>query len=135
MPRKVAVIERLDALTDRLSTQVRTIALGILALAWALLSGRSDAAESVSGMWKSHLVFVAWLSILVMFLDFLQYVAGYRDTRNLLDRMEREGKDEAQYNEKSFWRKARESFFISKQLVLGLAVLWLLVIVGRWLTA
>ena len=53
MVSKKQVVEELNFITERLSTQVRTTAFGALVFAWGLLIGDSRAAHSVSGLWNS----------------------------------------------------------------------------------
>jgi putative endonuclease len=97
MPTKLQVIEQLDFLSDRISTQVRTVSLGVLALTWGLLIGESQVAKALSQQWKTNLVGIGATAILVMFLDFLQYAAGYRDNMKLREKMNRAGLGETEY--------------------------------------
>jgi hypothetical protein len=132
MPKKSQVIEQLDFLTDRISTQVRTVSLGVLALTWGLIVGESGAAKSVSQQWKTHLVGIGALAILVMFLDFLQYVAGYWNILKLREKMNKCGLEEAPYDEKALSWRLRLLLFYTKQCVLVVAVMWLLYVLIRW---
>lgn len=66
----------LDFATDRLSTQVRSLSFGILAIVWALMV-KGEGMERLH--WSPRLLLLlAGLSILTMLVDFLQYVAAYR---------------------------------------------------------
>lgn len=87
--RRDAIIEDLDFVTDRLSTQVRQLALGVLAVVWALLV----AAKSELRLdWSPVLLLaLAGLSILTLLVDFLQYVAAYFASRRALDDVESGG--------------------------------------------
>jgi len=122
MPRKEEVIQQMDWLSDRLSSQVRSVALGILALTWGLLIG----ADSIPGAINpSHLLFVGLLAILAMSCDFLQYAAGYRNARRLYMEMRTTGAPEAGYPV-DFYRRCRDYLFAAKQWIVGLAAAWLI---------
>lgn len=134
MAQRKDVLDQLTSLSDRLSTQVRTVALGILALTWGLLVGDSTAAKEISFHWRGNLVALGGLAVLVMFLDFLQYVAGYHNVRALQKRMEKEGLDEAKFDDASWSWKLRLFFFNAKQWALAINVTWLLIVLSLWLS-
>jgi hypothetical protein len=133
MPTKDKVIEDLNWLTDRLSTQVRTVALSVLALAWGLLIGDKEADKAIAMQRKWHLLGIGGTAVVVMFLDFLQYVSGYVNTHSLLKEMERTGANTGTYKTNSLSYRLRMFFFYGKQFLLAAAVLWLLYILSRWL--
>lgn len=135
MAKKSEIVEQLNAVTDKISTQVRSVALGVLALSWGLFIGESEVAKSVASQLKWHLLLVGAAAVLVMFLDFLQYVSGYLNVRALLAQMEQKKVDEGQYDYGSRTYRLRLFFFGAKQVVLAVTVLWLLVVLGRWLLA
>lgn len=134
MPKKKDVLDELTSVSNRLSTQVRTVALGILALTWGLLVGDSTAAKDISSHWRGNLVALGGLAVFVMFLDFLQYVAGYRNVRALLRKMEKEGLEEARYDDTSWSWRLRLFFFNAKQWALAINVTWLLIVLFLWLS-
>ncbi|MDR3676714.1 MAG: hypothetical protein P4N24_14575 [Acidobacteriota bacterium] len=72
--------------------------------------------------------------MLVMFLDFLQYVAGYHNVRGLQKEMEKEGLEEARYDDASWSWKLRLFFFNAKQWALAINVTWLLIVLFLWLS-
>ncbi|MGC2743821.1 MAG: hypothetical protein WA672_11580, partial [Candidatus Angelobacter sp.] len=82
------VLERLHFITDRLSTQVRTLGLGILVVTWGIFIGDSPTARDMSHGLKVPLLLAGAGSILAMLLDFLQYVAGYLDAQTTLRTLE-----------------------------------------------
>ena len=133
MVEKPEVIEQLNQLTDRLSTQVRTVALAVLALTWGLLIGESDVALSVTQSLKTHLLAIGAMAIVVMFMDFLQYVCGHRNTSRLLSKMEEKDLKETEYDYEALSYKCRRWLFLSKQWVLAFTVIWLLIVLGKWL--
>jgi len=123
----------LDWLTDRLSPEVRTVALGVLALAWGLLMSDKGPDVLVAQHRKWHLLFIGGCCVLVMFLDYLQYLAGYLNTREVQKSYEKNPPVAAQYTDMKISFFFRRLFFVVKQLVLAAAVVWLMVILGNWL--
>lgn len=75
---KARVLEDLNFSSDRLSTEVREISLGLLALVWALLVGevKLNAPDSTR-----ILLVIAAVAVLTMLFDFLQYLGGYFASR------------------------------------------------------
>jgi len=130
---KEQILEDLDWITDRLSTQVRTVALGVLALAWGLLLGDKEPAKSEVLHLKWHLMAIGGTCVLVLVLDYLQYVAGYANTRGILKEMESEGKKQEQFDPKKLSYRLRGAFFVLKQLALAAAIVWMSITLGRWL--
>ena len=133
MRTKAEIVGDLDWITDRLSTQVRTVALGVLALAWGLLLGDKDPAKSEVLHLKWHLMGIGGICVLVLVLDYLQYVAGYTETSGLLKTMERLKQDHGQYDRKKLSYRLRGVFFALKQWTLAAAIVWMSVTLGRWL--
>ncbi len=88
MVTKETVLSDLRDVTDKVSSQVRTVAIGVLAVTWGLLVGDSSVAKAIATQLRGSLVLLGAASVLVLFLEFLQYVAGYRSTKNLLRVME-----------------------------------------------
>ena len=129
------IITELGFVTDRLSSQIRTTALGALALSWGLLIGESATARDLAARLKWHLVGVGAAAVLALFCDFLQYVAGYVDTLGVYRKMRKAKKAETSYNEKSAFFRLRMFFFYAKMIVLSVTVVWLLSALGRWLVA
>jgi hypothetical protein len=121
------VLEQLGKLSDRISTQVRTVAFGILIITWGLLIGKFKDFEITDNV-KKNLIVIGAIAIGTMFLDFLQYFCGYKNTKALFDEMERENKTEGQFNKETWSYKLRESLFWIKQISLTVAVGWFIVI-------
>jgi hypothetical protein len=133
MATEAEIIKELDFVTDRLSGQVRTTALGALALSWGLLIGESTTAKELAAQLKWHLVGVGALAVLALFCDFLQYVAGYIETMNVYRQMKKAKKTEWSYDEGALFFGLRMFFFYAKMVVVSATVLWLLTALGRWL--
>lgn len=93
--RKERVLKDLSESSKILSTNVRTTALGIVAVVWTLaLSPQQNVDERL-------LLVAVWLAILTLFLDLLQYVAAYMSSRSVLAGLEKGGT--RGYNEED-WR-------------------------------
>jgi hypothetical protein len=127
------IYEELDWLTDRLSTEVRTVALGVLALAWGLLMSDKNPDQAVVLNRKWHLLFIGGSCVLVMFLDYLQYLAGYWNAREVQKSYEKDPPAQAKYTDKKVSFFFRRFFFVTKQIVLAAAVIWLTAVLGQWL--
>jgi hypothetical protein len=69
----------MDWLSDRISTQVRWFAAGVLALVWGLLV----TPPATLKLPPRALLVVALLAISVLFFDFLQYAFGFLSVRRL----------------------------------------------------
>ena len=124
------IMDQLDWLTDKLSTQVRTVALGVLALSWGLLVGESSAAKAVNDVHRNQLLFVGLLAVLVMFCDYLQYLAGYFNVYGVYREMSIKNAGETEYEE-NFFLLARKFLFRAKQWLLAGTVIWLGILVVR----
>jgi len=130
MPEKKKVIEELDFLSDRVSTQVRTVAVGLIIVTWGLLMGESRAVIPASGCLRTGLLSVGVLAVIAMFCDYLQYLSGYLNARSLLEDMEETGAQEGQYDKNVLSYQLRGFFFCVKQWVLfGAIGLFIAVIV------
>jgi hypothetical protein len=127
------VIKEMDFLSDRISTQVRTVAVALLAITWGLLIGRSDVAIGISHKMKNGLLIIGTIAVLCMFLDFLQYFFGYLNNQQLLSELEKEKKEEGQYNYLSCSYKLRSKLFWIKQIFLIVGVGWFVILVLLYL--
>jgi hypothetical protein len=104
----------LDWLSDRISTQVRWFAAGVVGLVWGLLVTPPAALRLSS----SVLLVVALLAISVLFFDFLQYAAGYLAVRRLhREILETPGQAVAGFNTRDLCYCARHFFFWTKQAI------------------
>ena len=126
------VLAELTGITDKLSTQVRTTAVAVLVLTWGLLIGDSPIARAISTERKPSLILLGVASVTILFLDFLQYFAGYFSTKKVFDEMEKAKTDEGQYDYGSLPWRFRFLLFWAKQALLVLTVIALLIVFGRW---
>src|ERR1700724_745418 len=99
MPKKADVLKQWDFVSDRLSTQVRTIAFGVLIFAWGVLVSESTVIEDLAQRFGRQLIAVVVLTVLVMLCDFLQYVAGYWNVSKLVSEMASSQAEEGQYDQ------------------------------------
>src|SRR6266853_549781 len=116
MASKKDVLDDLDFSSDRISTQVRTIGLSVIAVAWLFLVGGKD--TPVLRVLPSHtlLLVAGGLSLLALLFDYFQYVAGYVNNKQVLASGERENSDDFKYDYASFMWKFRTKCFWLKQL-------------------
>lgn len=133
MASKQDILKEMEFLSDRISTQVRTVALGLLAITWGLLIGKSDVAIEVAGSMKRSLMAIGGIAILTMFFDFLQYSFGYLATRTLFKEMERENRDEGKYKYSDWRYKFRGYLFWGKQVSLIIGVLFFIFVLFKYL--
>ena len=118
MPEIKEIIEELRFISDRLSTQVRMVALGLLAITWTILVGESAFLRKLSeGLGKS-LLLISVLSVFVLLVDFLQYVIGYIYVNKTLKAAEAQGLTETNFDPDSWLFKSRSILFWTKQFVL-----------------
>ena len=96
--------------------------------------GDSAVAKSLAAQLKWDLVAVAALAVSAMLFDILQYLFGYWNTRKVLSAMETAGKTEASYDYSSYLYRLRSFFFAAKLLAMTAGAVWLVFILGRWLS-
>jgi hypothetical protein len=133
MPVREEVIKRFGDFSGQLSTQVRTLAFGILALSWGLLTSKdSPFRESLSPRLKWNLVGVGAAVILVLIIDAIHYLAALTVEKQCLVRMGDERKA-AMYDSGSWPYFIQEYAFRIKLIVLGVTAVWLLVVIAVWL--
>jgi len=120
------IAKELEFISDKLSTQVRTVALGLLAITWAILVGDSTFLRKLSeGLGKS-LLLIAVLSIFVLLVDFIQYVIGYIYVHKTLKAAERQDLTEIDYDPESSLYRFRSILFWTKQFVLIVTLVFFL---------
>jgi hypothetical protein len=132
---KSKIQDELNFASEKVSSQVRTTALGALALSWGLLVGDSPTAKAVANDLKWNLLAVGGLAVLVLFFDFLQYLAGYLNARKAFKNVVKDanGNEVGQFDDKAWSYRLRRFFFLSKIVMLAITVGWLLLALSRWL--
>jgi hypothetical protein len=118
----------LDFATDRLSSQIRALTAGILALVWVFLSGGKDAPKLGVGS-NEPLVLIGGLCILTFLLDALQYWAMFVSADTVRKKAEKLKHTEAEYDEKSFARRVQTWTFWGKQVSCAVSAFWLLAVI------
>ena len=129
MPTKKTIIEELQWLSDRISTQVRTLGIGLLAITWGLLITKPDIVYPLSENLKKNLLIVGIVALMAMVYDFLQYFFAYLNTRRLLGKTEREKLTEVHYDYSAIYYKLRNFFFWAKQIFLLIACVWFFIVI------
>ena len=132
MPPRQATIgkmcEDVDVTSQILSERSRVIAVGIVGIWWSAHWGEETG--HIPQQIGDALKWPAFLSIAVLILDFLQYVAGYTETFRLHRATEKAGHDSAPIDSRALLYRARMWCFIGKLIVLGTAAVWFIVVVG-----
>lgn len=119
--------KNLDTLSGQISTLVRTVALGVLAVVWLFLSGSKEAAPILGQVPGWQLVSIAGLSILAILSDLLQYVFAYKQVLRARETALAAESKEVDYPSTDGYKKARFAFFRIK--------FWLTLVAAAWLVA
>ncbi len=114
-----------DWLSDKLSTQARWFAGAVVLLLWGLISAPAPPVR----LSATALVFVGLLAITVLFIDFLQYAAGYIATERLAREILRlEDRRIDGYDRREPFYRARRWCFWGKQIAAAVTFVALLVV-------
>ena len=127
------VLARQKEVTERISTQVRTLAVSFLALVWLFLVPGKDGAPVLPHAVEKNLLLIAGASALAaMVLDFLQYLAAYLTVRHTLRNPRKvTGKpDEYEFHYKLLRHRAQTWLFWAKQL--AIAASFGSLVIGFW---
>ncbi len=133
MPEIKEIIEELRFISDRLSTQVRMVALGLLAITWTILVGESSFLRKLSEGLGRSLLLVAVLSIFVLLVDFLQYVIGYIYVDKTRKAAEAKGLMEIDYDPGSLLLRSRFILFWTKQFALVVTLVFFLAVLACYI--
>ena len=123
-----AIMDRRTAVTGRVSETTRYIGFGLLAVAYAMISGSDEFFVGMRTDWPGLIKAMALCGALAIVFDYLHYVLGYVTTDYALDR-----KDERNsYDEKSISYRLEHVCFWAKQVaaLAGCVVLIFLVAQG-----
>lgn len=117
--------------TDRISTQVRTVGLSMIAVSWVFLSGSVDVSAITSNKPSPILLYFSIvLSFLSLVFDYFQYWAAYKSAFATHEKgPDKDG--QYRFNLTSTHYRMRYWCFLIKQWVLWTAILvFLLAILG-----
>lgn len=117
--------EDLDCMSARISEITRTMSISVLALVWLFIAGGNDAPAFAQAPSQELLLIAALFVLLSLLSDYLQFVAGYANSKEVFAVAESTANKEAQYNKRSFLYRTRSLLFWLKQAfaVLSLFVL------------
>lgn len=133
MPDLKDIIAEKGFVTDRISTQVRIIAIGLLATTWSLLVGQVNALKDVLQCSQVHFILISIIAIMALVLDFLQYKFAYLNIDKKIKSMNDKKISEADYEEDIFY-KSSKLLFIIKQYVLLAGVIYFIVCMIKIIT-
>jgi hypothetical protein len=118
MPKLKEFIEERTFITDRISTQVRIIGIGLLATTWSLLFGKVDSFKDIILQCRTHFIIIGTIAMTALALDYLQYLFSYTNIDKKLSEMEDNHLKESDYNYDDKYYKLSKWSFVGKQVVL-----------------
>jgi hypothetical protein len=121
---------QLDAYSDRVSTQLRTINLGVLGITWLLLLKQHDVSDVAGRISQRGLLCIALTCIVTLGFDILQYWFAERAVEDAFDRAEKSESKKAAYYADSFAYRAQNWCYRLKVTITGLNALALIAFVG-----
>ena len=129
MPTLPEIYARKKEASGQVSAQTRSLALGLLALTWVLLTAHDEPLRSMAANVNPYLIlWLAAISILVIMCDLLQYVAITSMANAAYKRAEASQAKMSQYDNKSFAYKAQATLYYAKFWILAVGAILLLVI-------
>jgi H+/Cl- antiporter ClcA len=129
MPTVQQILDRKKEVSGQVSAQTRTLALGLLAISWALLTAHDEPLHTMAIHISRWLTLpLAACAVLVIALDLLQYVAATRVAGKAIKEAEASESKTASYNDRSWSYKAVTLFYRAKFGSLMVGALLLLII-------
>jgi hypothetical protein len=117
--------------SGQVSSQTRSLALGFLAITWALLTAHDQPLQAMASHVNRYIVLVfATVAILVLVCDLLQYVAITNFTDKAYKTAAKATPQEGQYDEKSVAYRAQAFLYKAKFYLLSADAFLLLLILG-----
>jgi hypothetical protein len=126
MPELDKIISEKNFVTDRISTQVRIIAIGLLATSWTLLIGQTNIFKDMLQCFRIHFILISFIAIITLVFDFLHYKFSYLNIDKLIKFMKDKGLTKADYKDDECF-KCSQFFFIVKQYTLLVGVAYFIV--------
>ena len=127
MPNIEEIISEKKFVTDRISTQVRIISVGLLATTWSLLIGQVNIFINTLQCFRIHFILISIFAIITLVLDFLQYKFSYLNIDKTINKMRNEKIDKADYDDKDICYKLSTFCFKNKQLTLLVGVVYFII--------
>jgi hypothetical protein len=127
MPNIEEIILEKNDVTDRISTQVRIIAVGLLATTWSLLIGKVNIFINTIQSYRVHFILISIISVIVLMFDFLQYECKYLNIKKKIKLMNDKDLTKADYDEDIYY-KLSVVFFVTKQLTLLSGIIYFITI-------
>ncbi len=118
MPTIEKIIEEKQFLSDRISTQVRLICCAILGVIWGFFISDVEIIKLIVKCYDKFFIFLIFLSIVILAIDYLQYLSGYFNASRLLDKLLNKNLKEGDYDKDSLGYKMRAICFYLKQILL-----------------
>jgi hypothetical protein len=133
MRSKDKLLEDLNWLTDKISSEAWKLNIGTLGTTWSLLIASGSIPERLRfGNREAYPILL--LCILAMMFDMIQYLAAYRDADRIRRRIEASRLTEFEYDESTFLYKLRKWSFCIKIVLTVAGTIVLLVTLFRKLT-
>lgn len=123
MPDKSELIGELNWITEKISSQVWTLNLGVLGTTWTLLITTTNAKLQFQ---QAEAFPILFLCIASLTCEMLQYLSGYANDRLILDRMEAKNLKTFEYDARAALYRLRMLFFYVKILATVAAAFLLL---------
>ncbi len=130
MPELKEFISERNFVTDRISTQVRIIAIGLLATTWSLLIGQANIFKDTLQCFRSHFILISIIAIVVLFFDFVQYWFSYLNINKKIKTMTDKDLKKSDYDEDVYF-KCSQFFFIAKIVLLFIGVFYFIGCMGK----
>lgn len=125
----------LTATSAQISSQVRSLVLGVLAFVWLFLSGAKDIPPAIAAaLPKQDLIAIASVSIVALLCDLFQYTCGFVYSRRVLRKAE-ETLQPAAWDTRHPLYRTRQGLFWAKQAAAAISVVWLLYLLFRAVVA
>lgn len=129
------VMSARSSASEALSSQVKTIALGVLAIVWLLLGGTEQELSDKFACYTTPLLWIAFVCVVALLADFMQYVFALIESDFALKAsLKATRSEDAGFDEGSVLRKLSVTCFIIKLVTAAAAALWLLSIMIGALT-
>jgi hypothetical protein len=132
MPELKDIYARKKEASGQVSTQTRTLALGMLAISWALLTVHDEPLKTMAThIHQRWILSLAVVSVFVIVCDMFQYVAITSMAGEALARAEKAKLTETTYEEKLFAYKAQNYLYFGKFWILAVCFALLVFIFFR----